>query len=197
MSRRLVDQDWETNASPFTFLNTMARSTTNAIAGTDLRGGDGTAKDGEAAYTIASSRPSSGSRRGLRIQGSFDFKLVTPPAGGFIKVLSLDGSTRTWRIRINDGTQVLRWSDGTTTVAGTTALGSTAHTITVEYREELLGGFWVRIWLDGALEIEHRSSSGLRIATLTGLSLGVAAAGKCTWEAVWGRMRIWHASDPQ
>lgn len=196
MSYRFIDQDWETDASPFTLTGQMVRSLVNAMDGTDLRGGDGTAKDGTAAYVLADPHPSTGSRRALRLQAYMKFKLVTAPNGGDIFVMRFDGA-RNIGLRVTSGTSVLRWTDGTNTTVGSTALGTTAHQIDIDYREEHYGRHWVRVWLDGTLEIQQRLNVVSSVSELDALLVGVQAAGKCTWEAIWGRMKLWAAYDPQ
>lgn len=193
MSKLIVDQDWETNESPFTFSGVaMARSATNAMDGTDVRGGNGGANSGQAAYSLVSGidLPSSGSRRGLRVYGYFKFKRVSGPTGGTVPVMSLTGADATVTINILDGTTVLEGG-----VSGSTSLtAGSENRIDFDYREER-NGYRFRIWLNGALEIDFSSASSplQRVSTI---SFGTSST-KITWEFVWGRMKIWTAYDPQ
>ena len=202
MSRLLIDQDFETDNAPLTLGGTaMARSTTNAIDGTDLRGGDGTAKTGYFSWAIpAADRPLGGSARGFVLQHFFKFKKVTGPTGGVIDVMGYNNSDGSnCRLRVADGANVLHWLMGAdSAVTGTAALGTTAHNIEIEIRAERNKTPWTRVWVDGVLDIEQRLAS--TAASFNGFNeinaCGVAVA-KVTWEAIWGQMKLRAAYDPQ
>ena len=191
----ITAQGFESDNTPFTLTGTMARSTTSPLAGTySLRGGNGLAVDGAATWTLpAASRPSTGSRKGLRLQIWFKFKIAAAPAGGNISVLDLydGGGVIKGGLGILGGTTVLRYNS----VAGSTAM-TTARSIYIDYREEKASGGYVQIYVDGALEITRRAV-GEQLGILGKLVLGVAASGKCTWDGRWDDMTVKVAYDPQ
>ena len=204
MSLTYLNQDWESDSAPLTLTGTFARSTTNAIAGTDLRGGNGLAVDGYGNFVVPTiQRQDAGSRYGARVQIWQQFKKVSGPTGGDIWVWDISGIGR---LLIKSGANVLRMEDaggGFASVTGATALGTTAHDIYSELRLEGPDyiGFarprgWYRVWLDGVLELELRGGI-LSNTIISNFTIGVAASGKCTWEAVWGAMRTVHSYDPQ
>lgn len=202
MSLLVVDQDWETDESPLTLALTMARSATNAIDGTDLRGGDGTAKDGTWRYAPKIfQRPSDGSRVGLRTYARFKFKRVSGPTGGLCNVFNQQHPSGNIAVAIASGATVLSLLG---TSGATSLTAGTAYWIDVDLRSEAKRGvastLWARVYLNGALEIEVRGnaigSGNQWDGDVQGIGGGVSASAKCSWEAVWGRMKYWLARDP-
>lgn len=205
MSRRIIDQDWELNSSPLTLAGTFARSTTNAMDGTDLRGGNNTAADGNASYSLAAAdRPKEGSAKAMLLQVRMKYKTVVQPAGGTLYVLRLQGSGGSSDLFIPTATNKLQFVSaasgvGPAAVAGPTALGTTAHVIDMIIKTENFSLAKALIYLDGALEITYggtQTGSNTAPSELSSIFFGVAASNKCTWDAVWGRMQIWASRDP-
>ena len=204
MSYNLITaQGFESDNTPFTASGTMARSTTAPLAGTySLRGGNGLAVDGHATYTLSTtSRPSTGSRKGLRIDARFKFArgTATTPTGGTLEVFTMDGfsdAATVIALQIVTASDKLKFF-GTT---GATALGTTTHDIRIDYREERLtsatSGVYARVYLDGTLEITVRAVTG-GLTKMLDIILGVGASGKCTWDARWDDMTVKVAYDPQ
>ena len=201
MSRAFINEDFA-SGSTFDLLNgdTFTLTSFLSVGSGTLNGGFSTAVDGNAAYTIpAAQRPKEGvSQGGLRIQLDITFKrgTSTSPSGGLLTIFQFNGSTNL-ELRIESGADKLKYVHGGANATGATALGTSSHTIQMEYREEG-SSHWMRVWLDGALEIDNRYSVGaVRIIEVTGLYLGVSASGKCTWSATWDNCRLWFATDPQ
>lgn len=193
MSRLIVDQDWESTDSPFTLSGVaMARSATNAIDSTDMRGGNGGTNSGQAVYTLAAAdKPKSGSARGLRIQGYFKFKRQSGPTGGTVPIISLAGAASI-ALNIVDASSLLTLNGSP---AGTAVLSAaTAYRIDFDYEEERNVGYRMRVWVDGVLDIDSSSASGA-LQRLDNVSFGTSST-KTTWEFIWGRMKIWLARDP-
>lgn len=201
----ITAQGFESDNTPFTLSGTMARSTTSPLAGTySLRGGNNTAADGQAAWTLpTASRPSTGSRDGLRLDIRFKFARGTAgtPTGGTLDVFTLTGhsltTATTMALQILTATDKLRIYS----TNGTTALGTGTHDIRIDYRAERratsnIWGTYTRVYLDGALEITVRGTGG-GLGTVEVMLLGVGASGKCTWDARWDDMTVKVAYDPQ
>jgi hypothetical protein len=201
MSYNLITaQGFESDNTPFTLTGTMARSTTSPLAGTySLRGGDGLAVDGQATWVLpTASRPNTGSRKGLRLDVRFKFArgTATTPTGGTLEVFNMQGPGGSALCTL----QILTASDKLKIlgVVGATALSTTTHDIRIDYREErggTISGIYVRVYLDGALEITSRAFGGL--VTLQQILMGVGASGKATWDARWDDMTVKVAYDPQ
>jgi len=198
MTLLVVNQDFETDVAPFTLTDTMSRSATNKINGSwSLRGGDGTAKDGKAVWSIAAAdRPKAGNTKGLLVQAHFLLKRVTMISGTPLIVLSLNdftaGSGTRGAIVINASSDKLHLGLGSAT-EGPTALGVGARTIDYDYRDEGANGCWARIWLDGTLECEERggNTNTYQVGEVVALSCGVSASGKGVWEYIWDDMKVW------
>lgn len=203
MSQLLIDQDWETDATPVTFSGTCARSTTNAIDGTDIRGGDGTAKDGSWGYTPAAfSRLSAGSAQALVARSRFKFKRQSGPTGGLATVMNYQvPGVGNNSLIIPDGASKFRLSmyGAASTVNGTATLtAATAYWVDYEVRLERKY-HWARVWIDGVLDIEVRTgsfASGSDVFEEFSVGGSVSASGKCSWEFIWGRMKVWASRDP-
>lgn len=203
MSYNLITaQGFESDNTPFTLTGTMARSAVSPLAGTySLRGGNGLAVDGQAVWTLpTASRPSGGSRAGLRLDVRFKFArgTATTPTGGTLSVLRIDGSAGSFIVLdIATATDKLHLSN----VTGTTALGTGTHSIYMDFRQERGAsgwGYWARVYLDGALEISVRRIGFDAIQdAVVQILLGVGASGKCTWDARWDDITVKVAYDPQ
>lgn len=201
MSYVFVDQDWETNESPWSFPSEFTRTATDAMDGIDLRLVNTSAAGFANAAYRAGGGSIAGSARGQKYQLYTKFKLVTgAPTTNPLVVFGLDWSgdagLGSMRIDIAASTTVLRFVDANSgaSTSGATALSNTAHEIEMELRNDQDTGIWARIWLDGSLEIEHRAAAGWTPSSYRA-TLG-SMYGKTGCTAVWGRMKFWIASDP-
>ena len=195
MSRYLIDhEDFEGDNGPFTCSSYMGYSATDKINGTYfLRGGNApVANDAIAEYGAFSNN--TGSRRGLRIQVAMQYKTVSMPSGGTLNVFKALDSTygKTFALEITTGVNYLKFNG---TAGSSTALSSTAHTIRLDYREERNAGVHALVYLDGNVEIDYRSSTGA-LGDFYHIILGVSAANKCAWRAVWDDITVVQAVDP-
>ncbi len=200
MSRLLIDQDWESTDSPFTMNATCSRSSTNAIDGTDLRCGDGTAVDGYATYSLATvDQVKSGSARGLRITGTFKFKCVTLPTGGNPDVMLLFcGGSEVFRLRYSASGANISFSGlvgGSEGISPTTLTVGTVYEIRWEYYESRTRHG--RLFVDGTLIGTAKVSGSFSTPTaFDSMRLGLfGGGGKVVWQHVIGRFKLWTARD--
>lgn len=202
MSRNLVDQDWQTDALPFTAFSNCSITTTNAIDGTDLRCGISTATDGYALYVPADSSPDTaqgGSARALKIQGGFKFKNVTRPVGGSATIVKMNNAGGGWpglsHAFVRTDGKIGVTVGAVAEVTGATVLGvGTVYQIDIE--ASLDASQTYKLYINGALEITTRGGGGTD--PFDSIQLGLQdGSGKITWEHVFGTMKWLFAHDPQ
>lgn len=201
MSKLWVNQDFETDASPFTLSNTMSRSSTNPISGSwSLEGGDGvSAVAGLATYALPiPGVPSSGSRRGLRVQARWKLNIDVNNSGGAPSILTLTGQAASLIIqKLSTGGSANKLTAGIGSALGTgstTLAVDTTYTFDLDYREERANGCRVRLYLNGALEIDL-STSAAALGRLSQISVGTDST-KVTWLYRWDEMKLWSVQDP-
>lgn len=212
-------QDFESAATPWSVggAGECTRSTTNPISGTySMR----MTLDQQSSITLTGTDPvkiGHGSRKGMIITAQFQFKAValpdanwtplvmefrgaesTPAAGAdrcalVIPAGLVSGSTAIFRLGGADVAGIYTaYTDGTTILTtGTTYL------LRLEYRQDRANGSRMRLWLDGALEIDHRQADKQMIAVSVLVAGGQSSGKGTTGEYIWDNMIINAAQEPQ
>lgn len=196
MSRMIVNQNWETADAPYTLVGAgIARTTTDAINTTSLRCAGGLG-GGLAQYDVpVVDEAKRGSARSRKARMTMNFKLHTACSGGY-QLIVVEGITG-YGFYINSGSNAIQFYNGSTYTAGSALTVGQVYSVDIEWREERDTQIWVRLWLDGVLDINYRTavSSSNNWGQL--IVHGGVGGGKLFGVGVWDDIKFSLEDDPQ
>lgn len=176
MSYPGIGQDFGVNADPFSLVNATVTSGKLKCTSTGGSGASALYNPGHAYFLARAS-----SRRALRITLSTLFEINTAATGGspWVFLFTGGGGPANNQFALQHNTsRVLGLSAGPAGGLATFAdLGSTLalnqqYRLDLDYREELSEGIWIRLWVDGVLDMEIREiSEAFSFGPITGFSL--------------------------
>lgn len=143
-----------------------------------------------------------GSRRGLRTQHCFKFKMEVLPTGGQLIVMghnTTGAGLGLWAATVNDGSNklCLQGVDLSQTLGATVLVAGTEYLIDLDFRTERDTGCFMQAWINGVLEVTHRDGAGSSSSDGINVCVLGIAGGKGTVTARWGDIYNWIGADPQ